>query len=161
MVKRKYNIRKTISMKKFISEFGDNFSEHMKKRLMEIEVRCVLTRKEAEYKFEIKHVEHTLYDCSNDTKNGSRTIKKEYVYGLLVAVDDTLYFSDKLTDDADVMLSPVVSTIYNSLSSKDMILYDASYIKKIDDSNIDYVIDTMLTVFPPVSQKYIDIISKY
>jgi hypothetical protein len=68
MVKRKYNIRKTISMKKFISEFGDNFSEHMKKRLMEIEVRCVLTRKEAEYKFEIKHVEHTLYDCSIDAK---------------------------------------------------------------------------------------------
>jgi 23S rRNA maturation-related 3'-5' exoribonuclease YhaM len=89
------------------------------------------------------------------------TIKKEYVYGLLVVVDDILYFSDKLTDDDNVMLSPVVSTIYNSLSSNDMILYNDNYIKEIDDSNIDYVIDTMLTVFPPVSQKYIDIISKY
>lgn len=161
MVKRKYNIRKTISMKKFISEYGDNFSDHMKKRLMELEIRCVLTRKEIEYKFDIKHVEHTLYNCNVTTKNGLDTRKKEYVYGQLLVVDGVLYFSEKLMEDVNVMMSPVASTIYNSLSSEDMIMDDGNNVKKVDDSNIDFVIDTMLTVFPQVSQSYLKIMSKY
>jgi hypothetical protein len=33
--------------------------------------------------------------------------------------------------------------------------------KKVDDSNIDYVIDTMLTVFPQVTKEYMSIMSKY
>lgn len=159
MPNRKYNIRKTISMKHFISESGEKFSDHMKQRLLELEVRSVLTRKEEYNRFEIKHVQHIQYKCNPE--DDSDTCKKEYSYGQLLVVDGTLYFSDAQQEDNGVMQSPIASTIYNSLSSEGMILDAGSYVKKVDDSNIDYVIDTMLTVFPQVSQAYLDIISRY
>lgn len=158
---RRYNIRKTISMKQFIAEFGENFSQHMKNRLMELEVRCVLTRGEEINRLELKHVEHTRYNCHNSSEDGSDAYSKEYAYGQLLVVDGVLYFSESHGDSADVMQSPVVSNVFDSLSSEGMIMDEGFYAKKVDDSNIDFVIDTILTVFPQVSQSYLDIMSRY
>lgn len=156
-MKKNYNLKKTISMKKFISEFGENFSQHMKKRLLELEVRSVLTRKENEYRLDLKHVEHTKYPC-NLGFEGDDTTEKEYAYGQFVVVDGTLYFSEKCEENEKVMESPIVDTIFNSLSSKGIIFDLDIRSKVIDDNNIDYLIDTLLTEFPKVSQKYLDIV---
>ncbi|BAH06557.1 hypothetical protein [Clostridium kluyveri] len=156
MYKKNYKMKKTISMKMFIAEFGKNFSEHMKKRLMELDVRCVLTRKEYENVLDFKHVEHTMFDCTLDST--LEPCQKEYAYGQLIVVEDILYFSEKCIENDKVMQSSIVNEIYNSLDSKDIIVFNDTNAKKIDDTNIDYVIDTMLTVYPEVSQKYKDII---
>lgn len=152
-MKKNYKIKKTISVKQFISQLGESFSEHMKNRLLELEVRCVLTRKEDFHRLDLKHVEHTQHSC-----NGSS--EKEYVYGQFIVIEEVLYFSEKCADGNEVMEAPIVSTIYNSLSSEGMISDEVSNYKKVDDSNIDYVIDSILTVCPEVSQSYIDIVKE-
>lgn len=157
-MKKNYKMKKTISMKMFINEFGENFSKHMKKRLLELEVRCVLTRKEDSYRLDIKHVEHTQYAFDNDHNNS--TSQKEYVYGQLIVMDGALYYSERCIENDMVMQSPIVAVIYDDLDSEGMILDNDNRAKKIDDSNIDYVIDTMLTVFPDVSQSYLNIIKE-
>ena len=157
-LKKNYRVKKTISMKQFISEFGENFSPHVKKRLLELEIRCVLTRKEELFKFDLKHVEHTKYHCIS--KDGSATLEKEYVYGQLVVLEGILYFSEKCIESADVTHSPIVSSIYSSLSSDHMVVNENMELKKVDDSNIDFVIDTILTVCPEVSQGYLDIVKQ-
>jgi hypothetical protein len=148
-LKKNYNMKKTISMKKFIAELGENFSDHMKKRLLELEVRCVLTRKEENNILDIKHVEHTKQD------------DKEYVFGQFIVVEGVLYFSENHMEDKEVMPSPIVTTIYNSLNSESMTFEDGNTGKIVDDSNIDYILDEILSVCPPVSQAYLDIMSKY
>jgi hypothetical protein len=148
-LKKNYNMKKTISMKKFIAELGENFSDHMKKRLLELEVRCVLTRKEENNILDIKHVEHIQHD------------NKEYVFGQFIVVDGVLYFSENHMENSEVMPSPVVSTIYNSLNTESTIFEDGNTGKIVDDSNIDYILDEILSVCPPVSQSYLDIMSKY
>lgn len=156
-MKRIYNYKKTISMKQFIAEFGENFSENMKAKLMELEIRCVLTRKEDMNKFDLKHVEHLLYDFESTSEEGVTTHKKEYVYGQLLVVDGILYFSKSCTENDKTIASPIVGTIFENLKDEDSIQDADNYAKKIDDSNINYVIDTILTVCPQVSQEYIKI----
>lgn len=155
MFKKNYRINRTVSMKQFISKYGENLSEHTKQRLMELEVRCVLTRKDKETVFDLKHVEHTKFTFNSD---GNPSSKKEYSYGQLIAVNDAIYFSEKCEISKDVMESPIANTIFNSLSENEMITFNDTRAKKIDDSNIDYIIDALLTVCPEVSQKYKDII---
>lgn len=157
-MKKNYKMKKTISMKMFINEFGESFSKHMKKRLLDLEVRCVLTRKEDSYRLDIKHVEHTQYSFDNDHNNS--TSQKEYVYGQLIVMDEALYYSERCIENDTVMQSPIVAVIYDDLDSEGMILDNDNRAKKIDDNNIDYVIDTMLTVFPDVSQSYLNIIKE-
>lgn len=158
-MKKNYRIKKTISMKQFISEFGESFSHHMKKRLMDLEVRCVLTRKEDYFRFDLKHVEHIQHGF--DMENGLGTGHKEYAYGQLSVIDGILYFSEKCCENADVMEAPIVRDIYESINSEGMINETGINAKKVDDSNIDYIIDSILTVCPQVSQAYMDIMSKY
>lgn len=154
-MKKNYKMKKTISIKMFIEELGENFSEHMKKRLLELEVRCVLTRKE-ENILDLKHVEHTQHDCDPNLEDS--TGQREYVYGQFIVVDGVLYFSDKCMENNSVMQSPIVDTIFNSLSGEIMIFDEDSKSKKVDDSNIDYVVDSILSVCPQVSQSYLDIV---
>jgi hypothetical protein len=160
-VKKNYKMKKTISMKQFISEFGNDFSKHMKQRLLDLEVRCVLTRKDDDYRLELKHVEHTKYDCYNNLHNNFNAEQKEYAYGQLVMNDGKLYFSEKCSESDDVMQAPIVNSIYNSLNDED-VFYDSDVkAKKVDDSNIDYVMDNILKACPEVSEEYLKIISKY
>lgn len=156
-MKKNYKMKKTISVKMFISELGTNFSDHMKKRLLELETPCVLTRREQNI-LDLKHVEHTQYNCDLDSEGGSNKEQKEYVYGQFIVIDDVLYFSDKCVENDSVMQSPIVNTIFNSLTSEVMFLDEDIKGKKLDDSNIDFVIDSILSVCPEVSQSYIDIV---
>jgi hypothetical protein len=160
-MKKNYKMKKTISMKQFISEFGGDFSDHLKERLLELEVGCVLTRREDSNKLDIKHVEHLQYDCSGNSEDATGKCKKEFTYGQFLVFDEELYFSDKCIESDEVMQAPIVDTIYSSLESKEEIFDTGDKAKKIDDSNIDYVINTILTVFPKASQSYLDIISRY
>ncbi len=153
-MRKNYKIKKTISVKQFISEFGENFSEHMKERLLDLEVRCVLTRKEEDNTLDLKHVEHTKYDCPS----GNSSKEKEYVYGEFTAVEGILYFSEKCAENDDVMVSPITNVIFNSLNSEDMIIDENTNAKKVDDTNIDFIIDSILSVCPEVSQRYLDIV---
>lgn len=145
-------------MKQFIAEFGESFTEHMKDRLLDLEVRCVLTRNEEENIVDIKHVEHTKYKCGDDSSIGEGKTEKEYSYGQFIILDENLLFSRQTAEGAGIMESPIVDTIYKALTNEEISLEDGSKGKKVDDSNIDFVIDSMLTVCPQVSQSYIDIV---
>lgn len=159
--KKRRKIKKVISMKQFIAEFGENFSEHIKQRLLELEVRCVLTRGKDENRVDLKHVEHTHYKCPQNSEANSTLSQKEYAYGQFIVDDDKLYFSERCTEGDEVMQSPIIEVIYASLNSESIVFNDGIRAKKIDDSNIDYIVDTILTVFPQVSDAYIAIISRY
>lgn len=160
-MKKNYKMKKTISMKMFITELGESFSEHMKKRLMELDIRSVLTRKEDSNVLDLKHVEHTKHECHCNPENPLETCEKEYDYGQFLVIDDSLYFSSSCIENDKVVQSPIVDEIYNTLFSETAVSESGSTGKKIDDSNIDYLIDTLLTVFPQVSKEYISIMSKY
>lgn len=155
-MKRIYNIKKTISVKQFIAEFGENFTEHMKQRLLDLEVRTVLTRKDINNRVDIKHVEHTRYETLAD--DSITKVEKEYSYGELAVIDGLLYFSNSCIVNNDLMQSPIVDKIYSHLQSEEILTdYDIAA-KKVDDSNIDYVIDSILEACPEVSQRYMDIV---
>ncbi|MDF2504352.1 hypothetical protein [Clostridium sp.] len=157
MYKKNYKLKKTISMKQFILEFGENFSDHLKQRLLELDLRCVLTRETDENRLDLKHVEHTKFDCKckNDSSN---TSKKEYTYGEFVVIEGILYFAEKCVESSTVMQSPIVNTVYSSLNNTNSTILGETTLRIVDDTNIDYLIDTMLTVYPEVSQRYVDIL---
>lgn len=158
MARKVFKTKKTISIKRFISELGEAFTEKMKKRLLELEVRCVLTRKEDNYKLDLKHVEHLKYDFSSD--DGTAKRKKEYVYGQFIAVDGILYFAEKCNLNNDTAQSPVVDAIYNSLDSEIKLIDDSINAKVIDDDNIDFIVDSILKECPNVSEQYIKIVKE-
>lgn len=160
MAKRIYNMKKTISMRQFIVEFGENFTEHMKVKLSELGERCVLTRKDEHNRLDLKHIEHTQHESACDGEGSDSTCLKEYSYGQFVVEGEALYFSEKCHETAAVIKSPKVSYIYNALNSEVITTEDESCAKKIDDSNIDFVIDSILSVCPEVSQRHLDIVKE-
>ena len=160
-MKKNYKMKKTISMKLFISELGESFSEHMKDRLMELEIRCVLTRREESTILDLKHVEHTKHEYQGDSESALDTFQKEYAYGQFLVIEGSLYFSENCIESEKVIQAPIVSEIYNSLNSETAVSESGIMGRKVDDSNIDYVIDTILTVFPQVTKEYMSIMSKY
>jgi hypothetical protein len=85
-------------------------------------------------------------------------LKKEYSYGQFEVIDDTLYFSEVCLESNQVMQSPMVNTIYNSLNADGSIFNDGRNLKKVDDKNIGYIIDIILSACPQVSQAYLDIV---
>lgn len=152
-MRKNYKIKKTISMKQFISEFDKSLSNYMRDKLLDLEVPSVLTRKENKYRLDLKHVEHTKYPYNTKCE-------KEYVYGSFLIDEDTLYFCEKCLEDDSVMESPVVNKIYNNLSRQDMFSADGVNAKKIDDTNIDFVVDSVLAVCPDVSPEYLKIVKQ-
>lgn len=159
-LKKKYNMKKTISMRMFISEFDEAFTSHMKLRLLEIGKRCVLTRKEIDYCFDLKHVEHTKHDL--DETNGDLMIKpKEYTYGQLLVNEGVPYFSDEHTDGEEIIQYPTISNIYNEMDGQVEFFDEDIRAKRLQDSNIDYLVDNLLEIYPPLSPEYMKIISKY
>ncbi len=141
----------------FIKEFGEHFSENVIKRLMDLDLRCVLTRSKEDYNIlDLKHVEHIRYD--NENKLGNEL--KEYCYAEFVVIDGELYFSDKCMENERVMQSSVVEKIYNYLSDDNIICENEKNFKKVEEDNIDYIVDNILLKCPQVSQKYIDIVNE-
>ena len=147
-------------MKFFISELGENFSDRVKDKLLELEARCVLTRKEDFNILDIKHVEHIQYNCSSDFEDDLINSNKEYAYGQFCVIDDELYFSEKCTIEKGVEESPIVRTIYTALKTNPIILSCDTCGKKVNDDNIDYIIDTLLTVFPNVSEAHLNMVKE-
>jgi hypothetical protein len=152
-------MKKTVSMKQFLTEFGGDYSKHMKERLLELGKRCVLTRKDESFILDVKHVEHTKYDI--DSQECTDVSQKEYAFGQLVAHEGSLYFSESCIENDDVMQSPVVSTIYSLLNSDPLVLDDCAPAKEVNDGNIDYIIDSILAVCPEVSLEHLAIVSRY
>jgi hypothetical protein len=152
IVQRNYKLKRTISIKQFIKEFGENFSNHMKNRLLDLEVRSVLTRKDYKNILDIKHVEHTEHECISEDKINSHN--KEFSFGQFLIVEDLLYFSESCLESTTVMKSPVIDLIYNNLSNENSIDFEGIKGKQITEDNIDYIIDTLLSHCPDVSQKY-------
>lgn len=158
-MKKVYRMKKTVSMRQFITEFGGAFSKHMKQRLLELGERCVLTRKDESFILDIRHVEHTKYNCNS--QDDTAVCLKEYAFGQLIAHEEALHFSENCLENDDIMQVPLVSSIYNYLNSEELVLDGDIKGKKIDDENIDYVIDNILTVCPAVSPEHLAIISRY
>ena len=154
MVKKNYTMKKTISVKQFIIEFGEGFSKHMKDRLLELGTRCILTRQENNHTLELKHLEHNKYD-------DGELLQKEFAYGQIVMNEGLLYFSDRISENTDIMPALVVKDIYLAINSDEMTFDEGIKAKKIDDSNIDFVIDNLLKVCPEVSKEHLAILSKY
>jgi hypothetical protein len=154
-----YRKNSPMALKQFISEFGANFTEYMKDKLMELESRSFLTRKDVRSRFDLKHVEHIQYECDCDSQDYSQMPKKEYSYGQFEVIDDILYFSEICLESNQVQQSQMVSTIYNSLNGEGTIFNDGRNLKKVDDKNIDFVVDSILLNCPQVSQSYLDIIN--
>lgn len=149
--------KSSISIKMFIKEFGEDFSEHVKERLMDLEARCFLTRKEIAYRFDLKHVEHLQYEIASDATESSAASSKEYAYGQFRVLDGMLYFSESCLENKDIMQSPMVSTIYDALSSDGIVVDEGSNLKRLDDNNIDFAVDSILSSCPEVSQSYLNI----
>ncbi len=158
-MKRVYRMKKTVSMRQFLTEFGAEFSTHVEQRLLELGERCVLTRKDQSFILDIRHVEHTRYECG--AQDGTIAHLKEYAFGQLIAYEGMLCFSENCLENDDIMQSPIVSSIYSSLNSEELVLDGDIKGKKIDDNNIDYVIDSILTVCPEVSPEHLAIVSRY
>ena len=158
-MKRVYRMKRTVSMRQFLTEFGAEFSTHVKQRLLELGERCVLTRKDQSFILDIRHVEHTKYECG--AQDGTAAHFKEYAFGQLIAHEGMLYFSENCLENDDIMQSPIVSSIYSSLDSEELVVDEDIKGKKIDDNNIDYVIDRILTVCPEVSPEHLAIVSRY
>jgi len=158
-LKKIYRMKKTVSMKQFITEFGGEFSKHVKQKLLELGARCVLTRKDESFILDLRHVEHTKYNCNPQDSTAEH--QKEYAFGQLIAHEGILYFSECCLQNEDIIQVPMVSTVYNSLNSEEITLEGDIKGKKIDDENVDYVIDSLLTVCPEVSPEHLAIVSRY
>ncbi len=158
-MKKNYKMKKTLSIKQFNTEFSDCLTDHMKKRILDLWPRCVLTREKDKDILDLKHVEHTKHDCTK----GKSKAKKEYAYGQFVINDGKLYFSNKCIEDETTMKTSMVDTIFDSLSNEDMYHGEENDLtaKRVDDSNIDDVIDNIMRACPPISKRHLEIISKY
>lgn len=160
-MKRNNKIRKTISARQFITEFGEDFTSHMKQRLLELGDRCVFTRGEENYILDLKHIEHLKYDCNSDSQGQPEKCQKEPVYGQLIVNEGNLYFSGKCLENSSYMQASNIGKIYAGIDSSDTLAEKNIQAKKVDDTNIDYVVDNILDVCPEVSPEHLAIIAKY
>lgn len=158
-MKKNYKLKKTISLRQFVSEFGDSLSKQMKERLLELGPRCVLNRKENSNILDLKHMEHIRHD--NTCTESNKLMQKEYIYGQFVMKDGEMYFSEKCAVGTDAMESSCVESIYAAIENPTILTEEGIAAKKIDDSNIDYVVDTILSECPDASEEHMAIISKY
>jgi hypothetical protein len=160
-LKKIYRMKRTVSMKQFITELGGEFSKHIKQRLLELGGRCVLTRKDESYVLDLRHIEHTKYKCN--PQDSTDVDQKEYAFGQFIVYEGLLYFSECCLENDDIMQASVVSSIYNSLDGEEFVLEGDINIrgKLINDDNIDYVVDNILTVCPEISPEHLAIISRY
>jgi hypothetical protein len=152
-------MKRTVSMKQFITELGGEFSKHIRQRLLELGERCVLTRKDESYVLDLRHIEHTKYKCN--PQDDSSVDRKEYAFGQFIVYEGQLYFSESCLENDEIMQASIVSSIYNSLKGEEMVLEGDIRGKQINDDNIDYVVDNILTVCPEISPEHLAIISRY
>lgn len=161
MVKKNYKMKKTISMKQFITELGVEFSSPVKERLLELGERCLLNRRDDTHILDLRHIEHLKYECSGSEEEKNNTASKEYAYGQLIVKDGVLHFSRSCIENDTIMQIPLVEEIYDCLKEEEVLVDDHISAKRLDETNIDYVIDRILGVCPAVSPEHMAIIAKY
>jgi hypothetical protein len=160
MMKKNYKMKRTISMKQFIIEFGEGLSKHMKERLSELGERCILNRRDESHILDLRHVEHIKYECSCSSEDESAVSMKEYAFGQFVVQEGLLYFSQSSVENDDIVQNSTIKGIYDSLDNEEIEI-DEIKVKAVDDSNIDFIIDGILKVCPVVSEEHMAIIAKY
>lgn len=158
-LKKIYKMKRTVSAKQFIAELGGNFSSHIRKRLLELGERCVLTRRDESYILDLRHIEHTKYHCNSE--EGTAENLKEYAFGRFIVYEDKLYFSKGCLENEEIMQSKIVDSIYDSLQCEELELEGDVWGKPVDDGNIDYIVDEILKVCPEMSPEHLAIISRY
>jgi hypothetical protein len=146
----RYNFAKTISMKKFISEFGGAYSPLIKESLLKLEMRCVLTRNENLNVLNIKHVEHSKHTSAD----ASDTSEKEYIFGQLISLEGKLYFSKFCDANEKSEKCECIDAIYDAIDRPELLLDSESTVKIIDDGNVDQFVNSMLKCIPDVSERY-------
>ena len=160
MMKKNYKMKRTISMKQFIIEFGEGLSKHTKQRLLELGERCILNRRDESHILDLRHVEHIKYECSCSSEGEESTCKKEYAFGQFVVQEGLMYFSQSSVENDDIMQNSTIQGIYDALKTEEIEI-DEIKVKAIDDTNIDFIIDSILKVCPIVSAQHMAIIAKY
>jgi hypothetical protein len=160
MMKKNYKMKRTISMKQFIVEFGEGLSKHMKQRLSELGERCILNRRDESHILDLRHVEHIKYECGCSSEGEAAVSMKEYAFGQFVVQEGQLYFSQSSVENEDIIQNSTIKGIYDSLENEEIEI-DEIKVKAVDDSNIDFIIDSILKVCPPVSAEHMAIIAKY
>lgn len=161
-MKKIFKMKRTISMKQFIAEFGGEFTKLMKQRLLELGARCVLTRNDESFVVDIRHVEHTKYKCA--LPEGASACMKEYAFGQFIAHEGLLYFSKDCLENEDIIQAPEVSSIFAALEGEEEVIAGDNKVikgKRLSDSNIDHLIDEILAVCPEVSAEHLAIVSRY
>jgi len=146
----RYNFAKTISMKKFISEFGGTYSPLVKQSLLKLEMRCVLTRNESLNVLNIKHVEHSKHTSTD----ASDTSEKEYIFGQLISLEGNLYFSKFCDANEKSEKCECIDAVYDTIDRPELLLDSESTVKIIDDGNVDQFVSAMLKCIPDVSERY-------
>jgi len=152
----RYNVAKTISMKKFITEFGGSFTPLIKENLLKLEMRSVLTRVENMNVLNIKHVEHLKHTSTQ----GSGHSEKEYIFGQLVSLEGNLYFSNSFSENEKSEKSKCVDAVYDSIDRPEQLLDSGNSVKILDDENIVLFIDGLLNCIPDVSERYLKILKE-
>ncbi len=158
-MKKNYKLKKTISLRQFVAEFGESLSKQMKERLLELGPRCVLNRKEHTNILDLKHMEHLKHN--NTCSESNKLVQKEYIYGQFIMKDGEMYFSEKCAVGTDAVASSCVETIYSTIVGPTILTEAGIGAKKIDDTNIDYVVDSILSECPEVSEEHMAILAKY
>ncbi|MBP1744992.1 MAG: hypothetical protein H6Q58_1970 [Firmicutes bacterium] len=152
----RYNFAKTISMKKFIAEFGGSYTPLIKENLLKLELRSVLTRVENMNVLNIKHVEHAKH-TSTDV---SGTSEKEYIFGQLVSLEGKLYFSTACSENEKSEKCHCIDAVYDSIDRPEQLLDSGTSVKAIDDENVEQFIGGMLNCIPDVSERYLKILKE-
>lgn len=75
-----------------------------------------------------------------------------------MVLDGKLYFSESCLENNKIMQSDIVNSIYNDLDCEGLAFDEGRNLKRLDDNNIDFVIDSILSSCPQVSQAYLDIV---
>ena len=160
MMKKNYKMKRTISIKQFVIEFGDGLSKHMKQRLLELGERCILNRRDESHILDLRHIEHLKYECSCSSEDESPASMKEYAFGQFVVQEGLVYFSQSSVENDDIVQNSTIKGIYDALDTEEIEI-DEIKVKAVNDSNIDFIIDNILKVCPPVSAEHMAIIAKY
>lgn len=152
----RHNFAKTISMKKFISEFGKDFTPLIKENLLKLELRCVLTRVDNINVLNIKHVEHSKHSSTDNTG----TSEKEFIFGQLITLEGNLYFSSTCNENEKSEKCNCIDSVFDSIERTELMLDSGAKIKIIDDEDVAQFITGMLGCIPDVSERYLKILKE-
>lgn len=168
----------SITMKKAFEQFQPEVSEHVREKVEELDRLGYLQRQQYEYRFNLHQKENLRLNLP--TKDG-RECLRAYVYAHFMFISHNIYLSNKCTSNAEAFQHTGYQSIYNTqkitliekynsiYDDKDKFLKDNFIEKggdnrrgiKITDNNVDKIVDDILKIMPPLSEKYKEMLSKH